>query len=135
MNIIVSKLIKPACNRGYSAVAENSSMRVWRSSSGTNAVLVPLVYAYIYHCACTFFRILYLFSAFFLHVLRLLKQIILFQCITTFVTKWHLKKKHLWKSQDIKTNMHMQPVYDNSCWIKPYEIAYEVNSKEIVYLK
>ena len=29
-------------NRGYSAVAENSSMRVWRASRGINAVLVHL---------------------------------------------------------------------------------------------
>ena len=51
---------------GYSAVAENSSMRVWRALSGTNAVLVLLVYAYIYQCACTFFRILYIVFLFFL---------------------------------------------------------------------
>ena len=69
------------------------------------------------------------FFPFFLACLPLLKQIMLLQCIITFETKWHLleKKKHLWKSQDIKTNINMQPVYDNPCWIKPYERANKVN--------
>ena len=73
--IFKNTLYRSCSNRGYSAVAENSSMRVWRASSGTHAVLVPLVYAYIHHDSWTVIHNLYILLSIFLpHV--------------TFLNKW-----------------------------------------------